>query len=131
MNIYEALKYVPDKKRIYFCWKHGINWDQTKPPKTEQEFLRYVGAQTLNGYLKWEKTEDYRRLVAIFLETRFDNDLEEIYNTLSAKARDGDEKSVKLLLQLGKDLKGYAKDAAKGFKADATDDDDDDLDLRG
>ncbi|GIQ66817.1 hypothetical protein PACILC2_53850 [Paenibacillus cisolokensis] len=128
MNIYEALRQVPHKKRLYFCWKHGINWDQTKPSKTEEEFLKSIGNQTLNGFLKWEKTEDYRRLTAIYLDMRFDNDLEEIYESLSKKAREGDEKSIKLLLQLGKDIKEYAKDAAKEFEA-ADDDEDDDLQL--
>jgi len=127
MNIYDALKQVPHKKRLYFCWKHGITWDQTKPPKTEEEFLRSVGNQTLNGFLKWEKTEDYRRLTAIYLNMRFDHDLEEIYDSLSKKAREGDEKSIKLLLQLGKDLKGYAKTAMRELQAE--DDEDDDLEL--
>lgn len=124
MNIYEALKNVPDKKRLYFIWKHNINWDQTKPPKTEAEFLHTVGNKTMNGFLAWEKTEDYRRLMAIYLNTRFDNDLEQIYDSLSKKAREGDEKSIKLLLQLGKDIKSYAKDAERELEAEDEAEDD-------
>lgn len=58
------------------------------------------------------KSEEYSFLLALLLNTRFDSDLEQIYNTLSVKAKDGDEKSIKSLLQIGKKLRGYAKDAA-------------------
>ena len=129
MNIYEALQQVPQKKRLYFIWKHGINWDQTKPPKSETEFLHVVGNKTMNGFLAWEKTEDYSRLMSIYLNMRFDSDLAQIYDSLSEKAKDGDEKSVKLLLQLGKDIKVYAKNAAREFSTADDDDDDDDLEL--
>ncbi|MCT2196189.1 hypothetical protein M3G15_13685 [Paenibacillus sp. p3-SID1389] len=125
MNIYEALKGVPNKKRLYFLWKFNLNWDQTKRPKSEPEFLKMVGNKTLNGFLSWEKTEEYRNLVAILLNTRFDSDLEEIYDSLSHKAKEGDEKSIKLLLQIGKEIKGYAKEAVRQLNPE--DDDEDDL----
>ena len=128
MNIYEALQSVSYKKRQYFLWKHDINWDRRKPPKSEVDFMRSVGAKTMNGFIAFEKSEEYRRLMAIYLNTRFDNDLEEIYESLSKKAKDGDEKSVKLLLQLGKDIKQYAKDAAREFSA-ADDQEEDDLEI--
>ena len=118
MNIYEALKGVPNKKRLYFLWKFKLNWDQTKQPKNESEFLKMVGNKTMNGFMAWEKTEEYRNLVAILLNTRFDSDLEEIYDSLSSKAKDGDEKSIKLLLQIGKEIKGYAKEAIKQLGAE-------------
>lgn len=128
MNIYEALQSVSYKKRQYFLWKHDINWDRRKPPKSEVDFMRSVGAKTMNGFIAFEKTEDYRRLMAIYLNTRFDNDLAQIYDSLSEKAKDGDEKSVKLLLQLGKDIKQYAKEAAREFSA-VDDQEEDDLEV--
>jgi len=128
VNIYEALQSVSYKKRQYFLWKHDINWDRRKPPKSEVDFMRSVGAKTMNGFIAFEKTEDYRRLMAIYLNTRFDNDLAQIYDSLSEKAKDGDEKSVKLLLQLGKDIKQYAKEAAREFSA-VDDQEEDDLEV--
>lgn len=125
MNIYEALKGVPNKKRLYFLWKFNLHWDQTKRPKSEKEFLKTVGNKTLNGFLSWEKTEEYRNLVAILLNTRFDSDLKEIYESLSHKAKEGDEKSIKLLLQIGKEIKGFAREAVRQLKQE--DDDEDDL----
>lgn len=125
MNIYEALRGVPNKKRLYFLWKFNLSWDQTRKPKSEVEFLKMVGNQTMNGFLAWEKTEEYRNLVAILLNTRFDTDLEEIYDSLSIKAKEGDEKSIKLLLQIGREIKGFAKEAVKGFETDDDEDWDD------
>lgn len=125
MNIYEALRSVPDKKRLYFQWKFNLNFDQTKQPKNESEFLKMVGSKTMNGYIAWEKSEEYRSLVAILLNTRFDTDLEEIYDSLSVKAKEGDEKSIKLLLQIGKEIKGYSKEAVKQFEVEDDEDWDD------
>lgn len=127
MNIYEALRSVPDKKRLYFQWKFNLNFDQTKHPKNETEFLKMVGSKTKNGYIAWEKSEEYRNLVAILLNTRFDTDLEEIYDSLSVKAKEGDEKSIKLLLQIGKEIKGFAKEAVRQLNQE--DDDEDELEL--
>lgn len=127
MNIYEALRGIPDKKRLYFLWKFNLYWDQTKQPKSEKEFLKMVGSKTMNGFLAFEKSEEYRNLVAILLNTRFDTDLEEIYDSLSAKAKEGDEKSIKLLLQIGKEIKGYAKEAMK--QLNQQDDEQDDLEI--
>ncbi|MDN4070856.1 hypothetical protein QYF50_23405 [Paenibacillus vini] len=127
MNIYEALRGVPNKKRLYFQWKFNLNFDQTKKPKNESDFLKMVGNSTLNGFIAWEKSEEYRNLVAILLNTRFDTDLEEIYDSLSVKAKDGDEKSIKLLLQIGKEIKGFAKEAVIGLNQQ--DDEEDELEI--
>ncbi|WP_246553551.1 hypothetical protein [Paenibacillus tritici] len=124
-NIYEALKNIPPKKKLYFLWKHNLSFDQTKAPKSESEFLQTVGLSTLNTYIRWERSEEYRNLVAILLNTRFDGDLEQIYDSLAVKAKEGDEKSIKLLLQIGKDIKIYAKDAAMQFNKDEETEDDD------
>ncbi|AKG35253.1 hypothetical protein [Paenibacillus durus] len=129
MNIHEALKTIPNKKKLYFIWKHYIGFDQTKPPKTEAEFLKTVDLKSLSSFVRWERSEEYRALLAILLNTRFDSDLEQIYDSLADKAKNGDEKSIKLLLQIGKDIKSYAKDAAKTLNKNDEVEEDDDLDI--
>lgn len=113
MNIYEALKTVSWKKREYFLWKFDLKYDRTKQVRNEEQFLKLVGNQTLNVFTAWEKSEEYRNLLAIYLNTRFDQDLEEIYSSLADKAKTGDEKSIRLLLQMGKEIKGYSKQAVR------------------
>jgi hypothetical protein len=126
MNIYEALKKLPLRKREYFKWKFNLRYDQRLPKKSPEEFLKYLELKTFNSLLEWEKTEEYRNLLAIYLNTRFDHDLEEIYSSLSDKAKQGDEKSIRLLLQLGKEIKQYAKEAKMQMMSKT---DDDELDL--
>jgi hypothetical protein len=131
MNIYEALKTIPPKKRAYFCWKFNLGYDQTKEPKSVQKFLNSVGHKTLNSFKAWEKTDEYRQLVSLFLEMKFDNDLQEIYDSLAEKAKQGDEKSIRLLMQLGKEIKQYANEAKKQIESKYNDDMDDDSLLTG
>lgn len=113
MNIYNALKTITPKRKEYFLWKFNLNFRQGNERKSEEEFLKVVGNKTLDGFLAWEKSEEYRNLVAILLNTRFDQDLEEIYSSLSNKAKTGDEKSIRLLLQMGKEIKEYSKQAVR------------------
>ncbi|WP_066174666.1 hypothetical protein [Bacillus marinisedimentorum] len=131
MNIYEALSNVPKLKKEYFLWKHDIRYDQRLPKKTEKEFLRYVGKKTLNGFIAWERTADYKQLLAIYLNGLIANDLDDIYKKVSEQAKSGDPQSVKLFLQLQKDISSHAKLAEKAFSKPEEDEieEDDDLEI--
>ncbi|GAA0366897.1 hypothetical protein [Bacillus horti] len=134
MNIYDALKNVRDwKKREYFKWKHDIRYDQRLEKKTEEQFLKSVDKKTMNPYLAWERSPEYKGLLAIYLDSRMANDLEEIYSVVSTKAKEGDSNSVKLFLSLHKEIQQHAKNADKAFKDisdnDETEDEDDGLEL--
>lgn len=118
MNIYDALKHVPWKKAEYFKWKHNIRYDQSLPKKTEQEFLRLVGLKSLNSFLAWEKSSQYKRLLSIYLNGLIANDLDEIYKKVAEKAKTGDPNSVKLFLQLQKNIGDFAKIAEKALIKD-------------
>ncbi|ETI68135.1 hypothetical protein [Neobacillus vireti] len=126
MNIYEALKNVEYKKKLYFEWKHNIRFVQTLPVKTEEEFLRMIGAKTLNGFIKWERSQEYKNLLLLLLESRVANDFDIIYKVVSEKAKDGDEKSIRLFLSMQKDIQVNAKLAAKTFNVVEDDSEDDD-----
>ena len=126
MNIYEGLKQVEYKKRLYFEWKHDIRFDQTLPQKTEEEFLRMVGAKTLNGFIKWERSQEYKNLLLLLLESKVANDFDLIYKNVSDKAKDGDEKFIRLFLSMQKDIQQNAKLAAKTFTVVEDDSEQDD-----
>lgn len=57
------------------------------------------------------------------------DDLLETYKAVSDKAKNGDEKSVKLFLQLKKEINTSSKQVAKQFQSPSDDEDDYDLDL--
>ncbi|TFJ93647.1 hypothetical protein [Lentibacillus salicampi] len=127
MTVYEALEKIPFKKREYFKWKHDIRYDQRLEKKSKEDFLRYVHMKTLNSFLKWEKTPEYRQLLMLLLEWRSTDDFEQIYDVVSNKAKEGDEKSIKLFLDLQKQIKQNAK-AVKDLMGNDTEiEDDDDL----
>lgn len=102
MDIYQALKKYSYKKQMYFKWRHDLEYDKRREKHTEEELCNILGVKTLNEYIKWEQSAQYRELVNLVLETKFANDLEEVYRVTAEKARQGDEKSIKLLLDLQK-----------------------------
>lgn len=130
MNIYEALKQTENKKRMYFEWKHDIRFVQGVPKKSEEDFLKSVGLKTLNGFIKWEKSQEYKNLVLLLLDSKVANDYDIIYKNIVDKAKDGDEKFIRLFLSIQKDIQSNAKLAAKTFKTVEEDlEEDDELDL--
>lgn len=72
---------------------------------------------------KWEKTEQYHNLVNIMIESQAGKDLEDIYAIVKEKALTGDEKSIKLLLDLQKQVQAYNKQSTKVNKSTNTYDD--------
>lgn len=126
MNIYEALKQVPYLNSEYFKWKHNIRFDRTLPQKSEEEFLKYINRKTLNGYIKWERTNEYKQLLTIYLDSLIANDLDEIYKVVREKALTGDPQSVKLFLQIQKDISSAAKTSGKAFNTNKNIDNDSD-----
>lgn len=112
MNIHDALKQLKDwRKAEYFKWKFDIRYDQRLPKKTEEEFLQYIQRKTLNPYIVWERSKEYKALVALYLDSQISNDLQEIYQKVSEQAKTGDVNAVKLYLQLSKEIQQYAKNA--------------------
>lgn len=68
VTLHEALKQISWDKAEYFKWKYpDARFDQRLPIKTEEEFLRVVSKKTINTYLRWEKTQEYKALVALYV----------------------------------------------------------------
>ena len=130
MDIYEALKQLTWKKRMYFNWRHDIFYDKSKGTQTEQEIMDKLKVKSMNEYIKWERTPQYMQLLNLFLESKFANDLEKVYNMTAerAVAEDADEKSIKLLLQIQKEIRAFNK-AASNIKPSKSEDEFEDLEL--
>lgn len=117
MNIYEALKKIDWKKAEYFKYKFPeLRYDQSRPLKSEEDFLRLVGRKTMNAFTNWEKTNEYKNLVQLYLNTKVADDFQKVYEVVSSKAIEGDEKAVRLFLILQKEIQQNAKLAAKTFE---------------
>lgn len=127
MNITEALSKIAPDKAEYFKYKFpDTRYDQSRPQRTEEEFLKLVERKTIHAYKRWEKTDEYKALVALYLQSKTANDLHEIYQVVSDKAKTGDEKSVKLFLQLSKEVTEHSKQALKELSKSKSNDTEDD-----
>lgn len=126
MNISEAIKTVKNEYAMYFKYKFPeMAFDKSKPMKSEEEFLKTVGRKSMNGFERWEKTDEYKMLVTLYLNTRVIKDYEEIYNIVSDQAKKGDEKSIKLFFTLNKELQQQSKMAAAYFVNESDEEEDD------
>lgn len=112
MDIYKALEAVPYKKREYFKWRFDLYVNRTEE-LSEEELCQKLDVKTLNHMKKWEKSSEYLMLTNLYLESRMANDLEQIYQVTAERATEGDEKAIKLLLDLQKQVRAFNKE----FKA--------------
>lgn len=123
MNIYQALKQVKDwRKAEYFKWIYDIRYDRRLPKKTEDEFLHFVGRETLNPYIEWEKSEEYLNLVNIYLHSKTANDLVDIYEAVADKAKTGDKGAIEMFLRLSKEISSTTKQAKKKMNVEEDED---------
>lgn len=119
------LKKLRFEYQQYFQWKFpDTRYRKELPIKSEEDFLKSVGRKTLNGFLEWEKTPEYTMLVSLYLQSKIGNDLHEIYEVVRQKALTGEDKSVKLLLQLNKEINAIIKETEKMYQVEEEDDDD-------
>lgn len=59
----------------------------------------------MDGFKTWEKTPEYNMFLALYLEQKAIKDIYDVYEVVKADALKGDDKSVKLLLSLNKEIK--------------------------
>jgi hypothetical protein len=110
MEIHELLKEIEWKKREYIKYKFpDVRYDQTIAPKTEKEFLKIVDNKSINTYLRWEKTEEYKRLMLAYIQFKMNDDMYQIYSAVSENAKKGEDKAVGTFLKLKKEIEEMNK----------------------
>jgi hypothetical protein len=129
MNIYDVIAKMPLPKQQYVKYKFNL-WFDTKKTMTEEEFLKTVNKKTMNSFNKWERTDEFRHIASMVFATKTAQDLIDMYEAVRDKAVNGDEKSVKLLLTLQKEIDHHKKQALKAFGDNVEQvDDDDELEI--
>ncbi|HBZ79035.1 MULTISPECIES: hypothetical protein [Brevibacillus] len=130
MNIYDVIAKLPFPKQQYVKYKFNL-WFDTNKTMTEDEFLHTVHKKTMNSFHKWERTDEFKHIASMVLATKTAQDLIDMYEAVRDKAVKGDEKSVKLLLSLQKEIEQYKQQALKAFEdtVEQDEEDDDDLEL--
>lgn len=117
----------------YFCWRNGLDTRFCKYSTLTEEELRKKFKPVDEHWdflVKWEKSLEYSEWYALYLQYKAKQDFIQIYEAVREKALQGDEKAIKLFLQLQKELKKLNK-AKKSDDDDVPimDDIDDDLKL--
>ncbi|MGE6488926.1 hypothetical protein [Paenisporosarcina sp. NPDC076898] len=107
MELKEALKQLPYKKQFYFKWKNNYNM---RNPKTEEEALKQLDVKDLYVYEQWESSSEYQLLMNMLIQSRIGQDLQVIYESTSEKAKQGDEKSIKILFEIQKQIVAMNKE---------------------
>ncbi|MBS3679941.1 hypothetical protein KGF86_06930 [Ornithinibacillus massiliensis] len=133
MNIYQALKQTDFRFAEYFKYLHPeLRFDRDRPLKSEEEFLKTVNRKSMSPFYRWEKSNEYKNLLMLYLDYKVNDDYEDIYNLVSKKAKEtGDPQTVKLFLQLQKDIQSNAKLVKHNYKTEIEDHekDEDEFDL--
>lgn len=100
-------------KYYYFMWRNGLfNTITDFSDITEEQFIvKYCkGKKRKYNCLKmWESSNDYQQLQSEVLEYKINEDINKVYTVVRDKALEGDEKSIKTLLLLKKELKATKK----------------------
>ncbi|WP_122645114.1 hypothetical protein [Enterococcus mediterraneensis] len=108
MDIKDEIKKLSIKKKMYFEMLFP-DVRKTDQPITMDHFCNFIRTKNIDYYKNWEKTEEFQRLKALRYASIANNDFFEIYDSVSEKAKNGDEKSIKLFLTLSKELKSMTK----------------------
>ena len=115
-------------KKYYFFFKmkyKTIKFDFTK--MSEKEFIeKYMDKSVVKFnyyYNTWEKTKEYKELINLFLYDKSQNDIIEIYNVVTDKAKTGDDKAVRTFLALKNDIKSNLKSEKKKVIKEEPEDD--------
>ena len=133
MNIHQALSKLDWRKRAYFMRKFQIRTPKNEHilAMSDEEFLKWADRRSFTVFHNWEQTDEYWELYMIYMRGKMQRDLEQIYDVVSAKARQGDEKAVKLFLQLHKDMNQLQKsmNRTQTKQEEVQEDEDDDLEI--
>ncbi len=119
----EALSKVNDKVRKYFRWKYNIPFGGRPMNQTSiEEICRYTNVKNPQYFDDWQKTDEYKHLVNIYLNSKTANDLIDIYNSVSEKAKQGDTRAIETLLKLQKEIQVSIRQVKRKEKDIADDD---------
>lgn len=130
-GIHKALEKVDWRKRAYFMRKFQIRTAKNAHilAMSDEEFLKWADRRSFTVFHNWEQTDEYFELYMLYMKLKMQRDLETVYDVVSEKAKQGDEKAVKLFLQLHKDMTQLQKsmNRAQTKQAEVQEDEDDDL----
>lgn len=135
-GIHKALENIDWRKRAYFQRKFQIRTPKNAHilSMSDEEFLKWADRKTMTVFHNWEQTDEYFELYMIYIKGKMQRDLETVYDIVSEKAKQGDEKAVKLFLQLHSEVQKLQREMNRKPSQKKKDEltqeiDDDDLEI--
>ena len=120
LTLKKALWGIKLEKRYYFLWKHKLKTSAFDySTLTEEQFKeKYCKGSKIKykNLQDWEKTQEYQNLLNLKMSEGMTEDIYKIYNVVKDKALQGDDKAIKTLLMLQKEIKGNLKNMDKKAK---------------
>lgn len=107
MELKEALKELPYKKQFYFKWKNNYGMRNSK---TDEEALKQLAVKDFYVFEQWESSSEYQFLMNMLIQSRIGRDLQDIYESTTEKAKSGDEKAIKILFEIQKQIAAMNKE---------------------
>lgn len=107
MELKDALKELPYKKQFYFKWKNDYG---IRNPKTDEEALKQLDVKSFYVFEQWESSQEYQFLMNMLIQSKIGKDLQAIYESTSEKAKQGDEKAIKILFEIQKQIVAMNKE---------------------
>ncbi|MFA7157463.1 MAG: hypothetical protein WC123_07230 [Bacilli bacterium] len=130
MTLDEQLARTKLKYKRYFRWKFKLAVPGREfNDRPLEEIMKIDGVKSKQTYYAWEKTDEYKHLVDLYIMSHAANDLLEIYNVVLDKAKKGDSKAVDTVIKLQKSIASNIKENSQDNIVVAKEDEEDDLEL--
>lgn len=104
------------KRKKYFLWKNKMDTTRTTySDKTEEDMRKILDCtdEEWNWLIRWEESEDYKRLMYILYASNFDKDLLDTYDAIKKSAMEGNSSAVKTMIDLQKEIKAKLKNTGE------------------
>lgn len=127
MTLEEQLARTKLKYKRYFRWKFKLSVrGREYNDRPLEEIMKIDGVKSKQTYYHWEKTDEYRHLVNLYILSHAANDLLEIYNAVLDKAKKGDSKAVDTVIKLQKSIAQNIKENSQNANNTVIEDDEED-----
>lgn len=116
-ELQKALKKLSFRKELYIKYKFNMWFKHDTPQVSEEEFLNKVKLKTMDTFVRWEKSSEFRHISSLILESRQANDLIEIYDKIKSKVavKNPNNKDIEMLLKLMREINQHSKEARSYF----------------
>lgn len=130
MTLDEQLAKTKLKYKRYFRWKFKLPVRGREfNDRPLEEIMKIDGVKSKETYYSWEKTDEYKHLVDLYIMSHAANDLLEIYTVMLDKARKGDGKAVDTVIKLQKSIAQNIKENSQDTNTSVVEVEEDDLEL--